>query len=324
MRISLVFILTFIQCATVAAQDKTGMAIDPSANNVAALFTMTNEGGRLRNLELMEGVFKDGSLGFSCQRHHNVSSGYIYSKLESLAAELEEDATLLLYFNSHGGGSGDRFAMTAQGGSFKFKKALEALGRPNKMIKRLIFLVDTCHAEGSIQDSVGQDGELLKQIKTAKPTDFLPELPDRYSSDLRPFTSVFLETAETDAPNGRKIMKIMPDIDYGQDSGVYEQILIISSSSVEDLSIRGVFASRFASAFNSVKEDDSVTVGQFLKRFANSHGQSGQQPHYKLLPEDDMLSELLFGPWPAQTIPILDVATGNKKRNSSEIPIPKK
>lgn len=320
----LVAVICLLSCAAASAQEKTGIAIDPSAKNIAVLFTMTDEGGRLKNLELMESVFKDGSLGFSCERHHNVSSEYIYNHLTGLASKLDEGATLLLYFNSHGGGSWDKFGMTAKGGSLKFKKVLEALGKPNRPIKRLILLVDTCHAEGSIQDSVGQDGELLKQIKTAKPTEFLPPLPDKYDYRSRPFTSIFLETAETDGPRGTKVLKISPNIDYGLDSGVYEQMLIISSSSVEDLSIRGVFAARFASAFQASKGNNSITVSQFLKKFAESHGQSGQQPHYKLLPDEEMFSELLFGPWPAQTIPVLDFRTGKKEKDVSLIPIPSK
>lgn len=316
------FLLLALQCLCASAQDRTGMAIDPSAKNLAALFTMTDEGGRLRNLDLMESVFKDGKLGFACERHHNVSSPYIYERLESLARELDPDATLLLYFNSHGGGSGDRFIMTAKGGNFKFKKALESLGRSGKMIKRLIFLVDTCHAEGSIQDSVGQDGELLRKIKAAVPSDSLPTLPDKYSPSMMPFISVFVEKKQTDGPGNTR--KIVQEVDYGLDSGVYEQILIISSSSVEDLSVRGVFASRFASTFNQVKKDESVTVLDFLKKFAESHGKTGQQPHYKLLPDDSMLSELLFGPWPAQTIPVRDALSGERVRQPSLIPIPLK
>lgn len=315
--IAFVLALSFLTQAP--AQERTGMAIDPSAKNFAALFTMTDESGRTRNLDLMESVFKDGALGFTCERHHNVSSEYIYDRLAQLSSSLEDDATLLLYFNSHGGGSWDRFIMTAKGGNFKFKKAIEALGRSGKKIKRLIFLVDTCHAEGSIQDSTGQDGELLKRIKTARPTDFLPALPDKYEPNSRPFTSIFLETIETEG-QGKKTK--VTEIDYCQDMGVYEQILIISSSSVEDLSIRGVFASRFSSTFKAVSNDKSVTVSQFLKRFAESHGSSGQQPHYKVLPDDSMLSELLFGPWPAQTIPILDVLTGKIMKDASFIPTP--
>lgn len=307
-----------------SAQEKTGMAIDPSAGNMAALFTMTDEGGRLKNLELMESAFKDRSLGFSCERHHNVSSPYIYKRLEELASDLDPEGTLLLYFNSHGGGSWDGFGMTASGGTFKFKKALEALGKSGKMIRRLIFLVDTCHAEGSIQNSVGQNGELLKKIKTARPSDSMPTLPDLYSQESLPFTSIFVERLETENPRGAKVYSILPEIDYGQDSGVYEQILIISSSSVEDLSVRGVFAYRFASTFKSVRGDKTITVGEFLKKFAASHGSSGQQPHYKLLPEESMLSELLFGPWPAQTIPVLDTSSGNLSKNPELIPIPQK
>jgi hypothetical protein len=319
-----IFFVICIFPISLLAQEKTGIAIDPSARNIAALFTMTDENGRLKNLDLMESVFKDGSLGFTYQRHHNVSAEYIYDKLESLAAELDEDATLLLYFNSHGGGSWDRFAMTSKGGNFKFRKALESLGKSGKKIKRLIFLVDTCHAEGSIQDSTGEDGKLLKQIKSAKPTDFLPVLPDKYEYKLRPFTSVFLDLSETDGSRGTKIISIIPEIDYGENLGVYEQILIISSSSVEDLSIRGVFASRFASAFKEAKGNNSMTVAQFLKRFAESHGSSGQQPHYKILPDENMLSELLFGPWPAQTIPIRDAVTGKQKKDINLIPVPSK
>jgi len=311
-----------MHCAVAQCQERTGIAIDPSTRNVAALFTMTDEGGRLRNLELMESAFKDGKLGFSCERHHNVSSDYIYKRLESLSDELDPEATLLLYFNSHGGGSGDRFAMTAKGGSFKFKKALESLGKSGKPIKRLIFLVDTCHAEGSIQDSVGQDGDLLRKIKTAIPSESLPLLPSRYSSSMMPFISIFVEKVKTDGIGNS--YNIVQDIDYGLDSGVYEEILIISSSSVEDLSVRGVFAARFAGTFNQLRGDESVTVRDFLKKFAESHGKSGQQPHYKLLPDDSMLSELLFGPWPAQTIPVRDVASGEMKKQPSLIPIPTK
>jgi hypothetical protein len=298
------------------AQSKTGFSIDPNANNIAALFTMTDEGGRLKNLELMESVFKDGSLGFKSERHHNVSSAYIYSKMTELASNLDEDATLLLYFNSHGGGSGDRFGMTAQGGSFKFSKGLEALKKSDKIIKRLIFLVDTCHAEGSIQDSLKQDGDLLRNIQLANPTNFLPELPSEYSRDAMPFVCCFLNRVQTGKQKGWNTYNIYKNIDYGEDSGIYEEILIISSSSVEDLSMRGTFASRLANTFEKVKNNKDITLGEFLKQFAESHSKSGQQPYYKILPEKSMLNELLFGPSLSQTIKIVD-----RSKNSHKFPI---
>lgn len=310
-----VFLSCFFAFGIASAQERTGIAIDPSANNVAALFTMTNEEGRVRNLDLMESIFKDGSLGFEVQRHHNVPSSFIYSKMTELAESLDEGATLLLYFNSHGGGSGDRFGMTAQGGSFKFSKGLDALKKPGKTIRRLIFLVDTCHAEGSIQDSLKQDGELLREIKNAKPTYFLPELPSSYSRKELPFISVFINGN----PGGGQ--NFDSAIDYGEDSGVYEQILIISSSSVEDLSIRGAFAVRLATTFKSVKEDRNITVGEFLKKFADSHGKSGQQPHYKILPDRSMFDELLFGPVFAQSIPIKSWS-GEDSSGFNYIPLP--
>lgn len=313
-----------IFCSNLYAQEKTGIAIDPSANNIAALFTMTDEGGRLKNLELMESIFEDKSLGFKSQRHHNVSSSYIYSKMTELASQLEDDATLLLYFNSHGGGSGDRFGMTAQGGSFKFSKGIEALKKSGKTIKRLIFLVDTCHAEGSIQDSLKVDGELLRNIQTAIPTNYLPELPDQYSRNEMPFICLFLDRIKTGSTKGWNTYDAYKEIDYGQNSGAYEEILIISSSSVEDLSMRGTFASRLAKTFSAIKNDKTITVGQFLKKFAESHGTSGQQPHYKVLPTKSMLNELLFGPWYAQTIPIKDHNNPNKKFEINFIPIPTK
>lgn len=313
----LIFFIIAVFSKPVFSQEKTGFAIDPSANNIAALFTMTNENGRLRNLELMESVFKDGSLGFSCEQHHNVSSTYIYEKLTELANNLDSDASLLLYFNSHGGGSGDRFAMTAQGGSFKFSKALDALGKSGKKIRRLIFLVDTCHAEGSIQDSTKQDGELLKNLKYSTPTKFLPELPSQYSREELPFLSFFLDIENK---NGKKYY--VSSINFGQDSGIYEEILIISSSSVEDLSIRGAFASRLASTFNKVKDNKQITVGEFLKKFADSHPTSGQQPHYKILPDNSMLKELLFGLPVANLLPIIDRENNKKLDQIDFVPVP--
>jgi len=291
-------------------QDKTGFAIDPNANNIAALFTMTDESGRTKNLDLMESVFEDGSLGFEAERYHNVPSNFIYNKLTELALKLESDSTLLLYFNSHGGGSGNRFIMTASGGSFKFSKALEALKKSNKKIKRLIFLVDTCHAEGSIQDSLGQDGELLRDIKLSTPTNYLPELPSKFTRKTMPFVSIF--NIKTDG-----------QIDFGEDENVYEEILIISSSSVEDLSMRGTFASRLASTFEKVKSNKEITLGEFLKKFAESHPKSGQQPHYKILPQNSMINELLFGPSQAQTIKIIDRSKNISKFPVDYIPMPR-
>lgn len=323
MRFAFIFLTLFLTCSLTHGQERTGFAINPSANNIAALFTMTNEEGRVRNLDLMESIFKDGSLGFSVQRHHNVSSPYIYSKMTELASELDENATMLLYFNSHGGGSGDRFGMTAQGGSFKFSKGLEALKKSGKKIRRLIFLVDTCHAEGSIQDSLKQNGELLKNIKMSQPTSYLPELPSSFSESKLPFISVFIDPV-IKTENGMRFSEIRSKIDYGEDSGAYEEILIISSSSVEDLSVRGAFASRLATTFKSVRGDKEITVGEFLKKFAESHGKSGQQPHYKILPNNLMFSETLFGPTFAQTIPIKDWANGSEKFGNNYVPLPVK
>lgn len=314
--------LVFFCCSVAVGQENTGLSVEPSAGNVAVLFTMTNEGGRARNLQLMESVFRDGSLGFGVESHHNVSSPFIYSKLEELARSLRENAALLVYLNSHGGGSGDRFAMTAKGGSFKFSKALDAMGKSGKRIRRLILLVDTCHAEGSIQDSTGEDGELLRGLKLAQPTAFLPELPSTYSRKNLPFTSPFVQMVPTEKTyRGMSVMA--PVIDYGQDSGVYDEILIISSSSVEDVSIRGVFAERLASTFEKVKRNTGVTVGEFLKKFAESHGQGGQQPHYKVLPDNSMFDELLFGPWLAQKFPIKNYGLGGNL-SSDFVPVPRR
>lgn len=303
-------LLMFFISSVALAQENAGLSVEPPAGNVAVLFTMTDEGGRIRNLQLVESVFKDGSLGFAVESHHNVSSPFIYEKLKSLASSIPEGATLLVYLNSHGGGSGNRFIMTAKGGNFKFSKALESMKASGRMVRRLILLVDTCHAEGSIQDSTGDDGDLLKGLKIATPTSFLPELPSAYSKEAMPFLEPFVNLIPTDRRIGGNII-MSPVVDYGEDAGVWEELLIISSSSVEDLSVRGVFASRLATTFKSVKDDPSVTVGGFLSRFAKSHGTSGQQPHYKVLPDAVMFDELLFGPWFAQTLPIKNHAGGD-------------
>jgi hypothetical protein len=270
----------------------------------------------------MEGVFSDGSLGFAVRSNHNVSSTFIYSALEEAAGGMEEWATLLVYLNSHGGGSGDRFAMTAREGSFKFSRAIQAMAKSGRPVRRLILLVDTCHAEGSIQDSTGEDGRLLRNLQLSRPTAFLPRLPDDYSMEQLPFISPFVDLVPTDRKHmGQVVMKRV--VDYGEDSGAYKELLIISSSSVEDVSIRGVFASRLSSTFEKAKGDDSMTVGEFLVEFADSHSKSGQQPHYKAIPDESIFGEPLFGRWPAQELPVVNY--GTKERIGPDfIPIPKK
>jgi hypothetical protein len=302
----LLFFIFLLPAIPVFSQEKTGFAIDPNANNVAALFTMTDEDGRERNLDLMQSIFADGSLGFDYERHHNVSSKFIYNKLTELSSKLESDATLLLYFNSHGGGSGNRFAMVASDSSFKFSKAIEALGKSGRKIKRLIFLVDTCHAAGSIQESLKQDGELLKNLQSATPTNYLPEISNNVRTKELPFIGIFTTKNQK--------------LDFGQDSGVYDEILIISSSSVEDLSMRGAFASRMAITFQKVKQNEQITVGEFLKLFAESHYNSGQQPYYKILPNKSMFSEFLFGTHMSRMIPIKNWGKKSNLENLIEIP----
>lgn len=308
MRKIICFLLVFLVTENVFSQENTGFAVDPTENNIAGLFTMTDEAGRTRNLDLMDSVFKDGTLGFKPEKHHNVSSSFIYNSLTDMASRISDNGTLLLYFNSHGGGSGSRFIMVASGGNFKFSKALQAISK-SKMVKRIIFLVDTCHAAGSIQESLKEEGELLRNIQIATPTKFLEELPEKYAPRFRPFLGIF------DYHDGK--------IDFGQDSGAYEEILIICSSSVEDLTTRGVFAYRMFNTFNAAKNNSEITVGEFLKNFADSHGKSGQQPYYKVLPNKDMFNELLFGPFGAQKIPIKNHAKdGLKDFNQKYIILP--
>ena len=305
-----ILFLSFLNSIFLYAQEKTGFAVDLEANNIALLFTMTNEPGRVKNLDLMESVFSDGSLGFEPQRYHNVSSSFIYGKLTETASNLDENATLLLYFNSHGGGSGNRFAMTAREGSFKFSKALDSLKKSNKKIRRLLIFVDTCHAEGSIQDSLNQNGQLLKNIQQAKPTTNLPELPNVLSQKDLPFISFFID-------DYNKVF-------YGEDSKIYEEILIISSCSVEDLAVRGVFASRLYKTFDNIKDNKEIKVRDFLKKFADSHSTSGQQPYYKALPNESILNEYLFKPLFAQKIPIVNSKGIIEKLNGNFVPIPEK
>ena len=307
LKINFLFLIIIFFSYKAFCQEKTGFAIDPNIKNIAGLFTMTSENGRLENLRLMENVFKDGSLGFSVEKHHNVSSQFIYKAISDMADRTEADGTLLLYFNSHGGGSGNNFGMTSSTGSFRFSKAIESISKVKK-IRRVIMLIDTCHAAGGIQEGLKQNGELLKNIQNATPTSFLPEIPNKYNSGVVPFISVF--SIKND------------ELDFGQDSDAYDEILIISSSSVEDLSTRGVFASRLSKTFNNVKGDNTVTVKDFLKKFADSHSSYGQQPYYKIMPNKNMLEELLFGPFLSQKIPVYDHSSNKKEYDKNFIPIP--
>jgi hypothetical protein len=301
-----ILILLLLFTSTCYGQEvQTGMAYDPLENNVALLFTMSDEGGRTKNLDLMESVFKDKKLGFKSERYHNVSSQQIYSTITEKSKNITDRSTLLLYLNGHGGGSRNNFGMQARGGSFKFSKALESIAK-SKKVKRLIVLIDTCHAQGGIQEGFKENGELLRNLETEKGVAFLPELPSKNNRIIFPFIGIF-------------DIRKDESIDYGEDSGAYEEALIISSSSAEMLSTRGVFALRFKTTYDALKDKENVSISQFLKAFALNHKGGGQQPYYKALPDNSMLGDLLFGSLFVQEIPINDKETKQKVTDKEKI-----
>ena len=58
--VSLFFcLLTMVILANKEKAMQTGFTWDIDSKNIAAIFTMTDENGRLRNIELMESVFQD-------------------------------------------------------------------------------------------------------------------------------------------------------------------------------------------------------------------------------------------------------------------------
>lgn len=270
-------------------------------NNIAALFTMTNESGRTRNIELMKSVFEDGKLGFQCVSFHNKPAPVIYQTIKELTSKIDDKGTLLLYFNSHGGGMGSNFFMQASGENFKFSKVLKSIASIKK-VKRLVILVDTCHAEGAIDEGFQGGGQLIKNLETG-----MYELPTFYGGKKMPAFMSFFE-------EGRNKFY------YGEDSGAYEEALIITSSSAERVSIRGAFASKFKKAFEKTRTEESSKVLDFLKCFAELHSPNEQQPYYKSMPES-ILYETLFKVFPARELRIVD-KSGNNEFDKKYILIP--
>jgi hypothetical protein len=276
-----------------------GFAWDKNSKNIAALFTMTNENGRLENIRLMESVFKDKSLGFEHRSFHNKSSKFIYNKMTELAKDVGENGTLLIYLNSHGSGSGSRFGMTTSDGWFKFSKVLKAIADVRKT-KRLIVFIDTCHASGGIQEGFEGGQNIISATG-------LPELSS-YPKFGNPVSSVFNKSPE--------------GVNYGLLSEAYEEALIIASSSVEDLSYRGVFATRLSRAFKAAKQNEDITVLEFMKHFASLHSNTKQKPYYKALPNENMLFEPLFQNPLIRRIIIVDSDNTNNTYPIDYIPMP--
>lgn len=278
-----------------------GIPYDIREENIAALFTMTNESGRTRNLELMKSVFENGKLGFKCLSYHNRPAPEIYNTIKELALKVNENGTLLIYLNSHGGGKDKNFFMTAAGGNFKFSKVLESISSVKKL-KRLIVLVDTCHAEGAINEAFQGGAKLIKNLDIN-----MYELPTFYGGTKIPSYMKFFEKGSN-------------KFYYGEDSEAYEQMLIITSSSAEDLSMRGTFAMNLKKAFEKIEKTENAKVANFLKLFADLH-KSGQQPYYKSIPES-ILNEPLFKVFPARDLPIVDKSGKDNKLNKDYILIP--
>lgn len=276
--------------------------VEDKDNNRALLFTMTDEPGRTRNIQLMKNVFEDGKLGFQCESYHNKTAPEIYEKIKQVVSTMDSQGTLLLYLNSHGGGNGSNFGMTTSKGWFKFSKVLEAVASVKK-IKRLVVLVDTCHAEGAINEGFQGGGKLIKNIRTS-----MFELPDYYGGYRTPYFMSFFREANN-------------NFYYGENSGAYEELLIVTSSSAADLSMRGTFAINLKKAFDKVKTQENATVLDLLRTFALLHSPGGQQPYYKCIPSS-ILNETLFKGFPARSIPIVDRSGSNNEFKKDYIIVP--
>lgn len=294
MSYKLAIILNFVLIFSLLAADKvdlSGLPYDINGNNYSLLFTMTDEDGRTRNLQLMEDSFKDEKLGFKCLKFHNVSSKQIYDKISEYSLEVGREGTLLLYLNSHGGGSGKNFSMVAKDGNFKFSKAVQAIANAGK-IKRLIVLIDTCHASGGIEEGFDKKGVPLRVFNTEVQ---MPEISK--NSFFRNFFDIKND-----------------EIDYCLNLNAFEDAIILASSSPEKLTTRGVFAYNW----NKTKEtvDENVTIADFLKSFSKNDISGGQQPYFKCLPNNSIFNEPLFKNPIAREIPV----DGEKIKNLILLP----
>lgn len=269
---------------------ETALPYDITNKNISLLFTLTNEGGRIENLNLMKSVFEDGSLGFFCEAYHNKSAKFIYDKISEITLGFDDESSLLLYLNGHGGGYNKNFAMDANDQKLKFSKILKAIKKP---IKRLIVLVDTCHAEGAINEGFQGGARILKN----KPK--LAELIDDLNLPV-----MFRENNK---------------LYFGEETKIYEELLIVTSSSAEKLTMRGIFARSMKKAFEQTKNNKEASVYGFLNIFAQYSIQSGQQPYYKVIPER-ILNEPLFKNILARELPIKD--KDNQKFKKSYIILP--
>lgn len=284
------FVLIFILLSNDKV-DLSALPYDISGKNYSLLFTMTNEDGRIRNLQLMEDSFKDNKLGFKCLKFHNVSSKQIYDKISEYSLEVGEEGTLLLYLNSHGGGSGKNFSMVAKDSNFKFSKAVQAIASVGK-VKRLIVLIDTCHASGGIEEGFDKKGAPLRVFNTEVQ---MPEISK--NSFFRNFFDIKND-----------------EIDYCLNLKAFEDVIILASSSPEKLTTRGVFAYNWKKTKDSV--DENVTVADFLKSFSKNDLTSGQQPYFKCLPNNSIFNEPLFKNPIAREIPV----NGEKIKNLILLP----
>jgi len=256
-----------------------GFPYDFNDKNYSLLFTMTDEDGRTRNLQLMEDSFKDDKLGFKCLKFHNVSSKQIYDKVSEYASLVGQEGTLLLYLNSHGGGSGKNFSMVAKDGNFKFSKVVQSIANVGK-IKRLIVLIDTCHASGGIEEGFDKKGTPLRVFNVEVQ---MPEISK--NSFFRNFFDIKND-----------------EIDFCLNLNAFDDAIILASSSPEKLTTRGVFAFNWKKTKENIHED--ATVADFLKRFAKNDMANGQQPYFKCLPNNSIFNEPLFKNPIARELPV--------------------
>lgn len=275
--------------------DPESLAASANARNIALIATGTSEQadpGRELNISLMASAFSDARLAFSPVVLRAATKRQLLDALEEQARAVGNDGTLLFYWNTHG--SPRATYATSDGLGVSFQEILERLhrARSEKAMKRIVFLLDTCHA-GSAQPFVGAlrlDPGDTSGFSSATLGVKAPEIDPLSEADpgalslVRELDSELI--SETTA---------LPDPGSGgsepERARFYEEALILSSSVATQETVRGRFAQAIGASLASLRPD--ATVKDLVNEVAARTSVS-QTMTYKTFPSTDLLDEALF------------------------------
>ncbi len=279
-RSSLVFAcITLASCQShkVSNQNVKGFSADSSAHNVAVLIQGNLEPG-INDVNRVANALSDstGNYNFEIVKVPNATSQDALAAVKNAAPKVDPNGTLFLFFAGHG--SPDGGVQMNDSMLVNYFEIRSAIAKARTVpVKRLVIMIFACYS-----------GSWINNISTVDPT---------RAVDLSKPTIPQMSQKVTD----RAVAQLAPSV-TDRAEPIYQELLILTSSSAEELSYfngeGSEFVESFSEIFSSLKKNKAETatiqelVDQLRRSISSSTVTSAASPK-------DLMQEKLFSSAPS-------------------------